>query len=41
MNYINNGMVEWFSLTLKNHQITHFIDDINGMEMKLSIYSEI
>ena len=35
MNYISNGIVEWFSLALSNHQITHFNDDIDGMEIKL------
>ena len=32
MNYIGHGKVEWFSLALRNHQITHFNDDIDGME---------
>ena len=35
MNYIGHGIVEWFSLALRNHQITHFNDDIDGMEMEL------
>ena len=35
MNYIGHGIVEWFSLALRNHQLTHFNDDIDGMEMKL------
>ena len=35
MNYIDNGIVEWFSLALRNHQTTHFNDDINGMEIEL------
>ena len=35
MNYIDHGMVEWFSLALRDHQITHFNDDIDGMEIEL------
>ena len=35
MNYIGQGIVERFSLALRNHQITHFNDGINGMEMEL------
>ena len=41
MNYINNGIIEWFSLSLRDHQITHFMDDIDGMERELLFYSEI
>ena len=35
MNYIGHGKVEWFSLALRNHQLTHFNDGINGMEVEL------
>ena len=41
MSYIDNGMAKKFSLTSSNHQITHFMDDIDGMEMKLLFHSEI
>ena len=41
MNYFNNGIVEWFSLALRDHQDTHFKDDIDGMEMKLLFHSGI
>ena len=41
MSYINDGIMEWFSLSLRNHQITHFTDGIDGMEMKLLFHSEI
>ena len=41
MSYISNGMIEWFSLSLRDHQITHFIDDIDGMEIKLLFYNGI
>ena len=32
MSYINNGMVEWFSFALRDHQRTHFGDDVDGMK---------
>ena len=35
MNYNDHGIVESFSLSLRNHQITHFNDGIDGMEMEL------
>ena len=41
MNYIDNGMIEWFSLALRGHQITHFGDDIDGMEMELLFHRGI
>ena len=31
-------MVGEFSLALMDHQVTHFIDDINGMEIELTFY---
>ena len=37
-------MMEWyydFSLALSDHQVTHFGDGINGMEMELSFHSRI
>ena len=34
-------MVEWFSLALRNHQITHFMDDIDGMEIELLFHNEM
>ena len=41
MNYISDGMMERFSLSLRDHQITHFMDDIDGMEMELLFHSGI
>ena len=41
MNYISNGMIEGFSLSLRDHQITHFMDDIDGMEINLLFYNGI
>ena len=41
MNYINDGMIKRFSLSLKDHQITHFMDDIDGMEMELLFHNGI
>ena len=35
MYYIEMEMINDISLTLNNHQITHFMDDINGMELKI------
>ena len=28
-------------ISIKNHQVTHFGDDIDGMEMELSFYNGI
>ena len=33
--YIKMELVNGISLTLMNHQITHFMDDIDGMEVKV------
>ena len=41
MNYINDGMIDRFSLLLRDHQITHFRDDIDGMEMELLFHNGI
>ena len=41
MNYINDGMIERFSLSLSDHQPTHFMDDIDGMEMELLFHNGI
>ena len=37
-NYVDNEMVWEFSLALMDHQITHFIDDITGMEIELTFH---
>ena len=39
--YIDDGIIEWFSLSLRNHQVTHFIDDIDGMGIELLVHSQI
>ena len=41
MNYISDGMIERFSLSLRDYQITHFMDDTDGMEMELSFHNGI
>ena len=35
MYYIEMEMVNGISLSLNNHQVTHFMDDIDGMEVKV------
>ena len=35
MYYIEMEMVNGISLSLIDHQITHFMDDIDGMEVKV------
>ena len=35
MYYIEMEMVNEISLSLNDHQVTHFMDDINGMEVKV------
>ena len=41
MNYISNGIIGRFSLAIRNHQITHFGDDNDGMGMEVLFHSEI
>ena len=41
MSYISDGITERFSLSLRDHQITHFMDDIDGMKMELLFHNGI
>ena len=41
MSYISDGMIERLSLSLSDHRITHFMDDIDGMEMELLFHNGI
>ena len=38
MYYIEMEMVSGVSLSLINHQVTQFMDDIDGMEVKVYYY---
>ena len=35
MYYVEKEMVNGISLSLNNHRVTHFIGDIDGMEVKV------